>query len=163
MQPLLQRWTTDRGDGTGVVQGVTDRTLRPLAGAPASPAPARRGQGVGALGLVLLGALALWACAPQLVSGLAPAASGVLSRAGQADQACAAQQGTAAAPGACVRGTQLVAQAAVAPGGADAGQPGREGRSDNLKLASDVVKLLSETGGVANAITQWRTAFGRTP
>ncbi len=51
----------------------------------------------------------------------------------------------------------------AAAGGAGAAQPpAPEQRTDSLKFASEVVKLLSDTGGVANAITQWRTAFGRT-
>jgi hypothetical protein len=168
IQPSSERWITSRSSGHGAGQGAEDGTPRRRP-ADAPTAPGRRGRGTGAAGLaLLLGAAVLSGCAPQLASGIAPAPTGALAGPGavagpgQAEQACAGQQGGGATPAACPRGTQL-AQAAVAAGGAGAAQPpAPEQRTDSLKFASEVVKLLSDTGGVANAITQWRTAFGRT-
>jgi hypothetical protein len=113
---------------------------------------------------VLLGTLALTGCASPLASRTAPVASGLTSgiahtEAGIArteeEQACAAQRSEAAVSAVCL-GERQVARTSSAAGGSDAPRPERGQRSDILTTASDMMRLLSDTGGVARALMEWR-------
>jgi hypothetical protein len=161
MQRMAERRITAHRNT--IVSNDTNQYCWPSMGTPVAPALGRRrpGYDISALGLVLLGTLALTGCAPQLASRAVPVDSGLI--AGNArteeEQVCAAQQSGATVSAACLRERQ-VAQTTSAAESSDPPQPEREQRSDILKTASNIVHLLSDTEGVAKAVTQWRTAVG---
>jgi hypothetical protein len=163
MQGLSERRITAHRDTLDIVSSDTNRDCWPSMGTPVAPALGRRrpGEGISALGLVLLGTLALTGCASQRASRAVPFTSDLTAgnTRTEEEQVCAAQRSGATVSAACLRERQ-VAQTTSAAGSSDPPQPEREQRSDILKTASDIVHLLSDTEGVAKAVTQWRTAVG---
>jgi hypothetical protein len=146
-------------DALDVGSSDTNRDRWPSTGIPVAPTLGRRrpGEGISPSGLVLLGTLALTGCASPLASRTAPVASGLASGIARTEeeQACAAQRGEAAVSAVCL-GERRVAQTSSAAGGGDAPRPERGQRSDVLTTASDMMRLLSDTGGVARALMDWR-------
>jgi hypothetical protein len=119
------------------------------------------------MGLALLGALALAACAPQHASRTSPDALGLAAGiAPDEEQVCAAPRSGATVSAACVREMQ-VAQTAGAAGSGDAPKPERAAQGDTLKTASEVAHLLGEfgqaSGGLGEAVLGWRRALGPMP